>query len=281
LIFYNRRLGQHNNRGMAAGLSRLISMARNMALRKGSCSKSYAKNYDGLLGAWSHCSALSGCKRSGSGRMVKPTPYHQTTQTRTGARWLIGPLLLLTLAGAAACASATQNTARNLTNGVPHEYIIGAGDALEILVWKNTDLSRTVTVRPDGKISLPLINDVQAAGLTPMALKDEIAQELKKFKEVPEVSVIVIDAKSRVVYIIGQVARPGAYPLGPNATVIQVISLAGGFTPFADSNNIVVLRRGDGPSKEQRIEVSYKAILKGQSKNGDIALQAGDTVVVP
>jgi len=218
------------------------------------------------------------CRRMPS---LSPAPHRSAAAARSRTPWLTGLLLFATLAAMIACTSAPQNTGRPLTNGVPHEYIIGAGDVLEILVWKNTDLSRTVAVRPDGKISLPLINDVQAAGLTPMALKDEIAQELKKFKEVPEVSVIVIDAKSRVVYIIGQVARPGAYPLGPNATVIQVISLAGGFTPFADSNNIVVLRRGDGPSKEQRIEVSYKAILKGQSKNGDIALQAGDTVVVP
>jgi len=176
---------------------------------------------------------------------------------------------------------ASPNPVRNLTDGAPREYVIGAGDVLEILVWKNADLSRTVTVRPDGKISLPLINDIQAAGLTPMELKEQIAKELRKFKEVPEVSVIVNEAKSRVVYITGQVARPGVYPLGPNATVIQAISLAGGFTPFADANNMVVLRRGEGSVKEQRIEVSYKAILKGQTKYGDIALQAGDTIVVP
>ncbi|MBI3622072.1 MAG: polysaccharide biosynthesis/export family protein [Nitrospirae bacterium] len=187
----------------------------------------------------------------------------------------------MTLAGAVACSSAPQTTGRTLTNGVPHEYVIGAGDVLEILVWKNETLSRTVTVRPDGKISLPLINDVQAAGLTPMELRETIVAELKKFKDVPEVSVIITDAKSRVAYLMGQVVRPGAYPLGPNATVIQMIAQAGGFTPFADRNGIIVIRRATKDAKEQRIQVSYRAILDGQNTKGDIALQAGDTIIVP
>ena len=161
--------------------------------------------------------------------MADLAPYHPAMQTHPRMAWLFALLLLSTLAGAAACTSAAQNTGRTLTDGAPHEYIIGSGDVLEILVWKNADLSKTVTVRPDGKISLPLINDIQAAGSTPMELKEQIAQELRKFKEVPEVSVIVTDAKSRVVYVLGQVVRPGAYPLGPNATVIQVIALSGGF----------------------------------------------------
>jgi len=217
----------------------------------------------------------------GSGHMADLAPYHPAMQTHPRMAWLFALLLLSTLAGAAACTSAAQNTGRTLTDGAPHEYIIGSGDVLEILVWKNADLSKTVTVRPDGKISLPLINDIQAAGSTPMELKEQIAQELRKFKEVPEVSVIVTDAKSRVVYVLGQVVRPGAYPLGPNATVIQVIALSGGFTQFADSNNIIVIRRGGGTATEKRIPVSYRAILKGQRTEGDIALQAGDTIIVP
>jgi polysaccharide export outer membrane protein len=194
--------------------------------------------------------------------------------------WVTGLILVMALAGWG-CTLGGAAPKPSPTNGVPHEYTIGSGDVLEILVWKNAELSRTVTVRPDGKISLPLINDVQAAGLTPMQLRDQVAQELKKFKEIPEVSVIVTDAKSRVAYLMGQVVRPGIYPLGPDATVIQMISQAGGFTPFADRNSIVVIRRGNSAAKEQRIEVSYKAILAGQSKKGDITLQAGDTIVVP
>ena len=168
-----------------------------------------------------------------------------------------------------------------LVNGIPEEYIIGAGDVLEILVWRNEALSRVVTVRPDGRISLPLVNDVQAAGLTPMQLKEQIAQQLKEFKELPEVSVIVVDAKSQVIYLMGQVAKPGPYPLGPNTTVLQVIAQAGGFAPFADRNNIIVVRQSTASVREQRIRVSYKSILAGRSSQGNVALQAGDTIIVP
>jgi polysaccharide export outer membrane protein len=219
---------------------------------------------------------------AGKNTMARSTHRQNTSTMRQRTAWRLGvlPLGMLLLAGCGLF-GAPAASRPTLTNGISHEYIIGAGDVLEILVWRNETLSRTVTVRPDGKISLPLINDVQAAGLTPMQLREQIVQEMKTFKELPEVSIIVIDAKSRVVYLMGQVARPGAYPLGPNATVLQVIAQAGGFTQFADSNNILVIRRGDGTSKEQRIQVSYRSILKGQSTKGDVALQAGDTVIVP
>jgi polysaccharide biosynthesis/export protein len=166
-------------------------------------------------------------------------------------------------------------------NGLPHEYIIGPGDTIEVLVWRNEALSRSVIVRPDGKISLPLINDILAAGRTPMELKEEIARELKRYKEVPEVSVIVTETKSQVVYLLGQVVNPGPYPLSPKATVLQVIAQAGGFTPYADRNNIVVIRPANGKTQEQRITVSYRSILAGRSTKGNIALHAGDTIIVP
>jgi polysaccharide export outer membrane protein len=177
--------------------------------------------------------------------------------------------------------STAPQQAPKLANGVPTEYAIGIGDVLEILVWRNEALSRTVIVRPDGKISLPLLNDIQAAGLTPMQLKEQIAIELKKFKELPEVSVIVTETRSQVVYLMGQVAKPGPYPVGPNATVLQVIAQAGGFSPFADRDNILVIRRDAANAKEQRIRVSYKSILAGRTSTGDIALRAGDTIIVP
>jgi len=206
-----------------------------------------------------------------------------TAARRMAVRLVVAATLTIGIIGSGAGCTlpAAKHPATTPTNGVPHEYIIGAGDVLEVLVWKNETLSRTVIVRPDGKISLPLVNDVQAAGLTPMALKEQISKELKKFKEIPEVSVIVTETRSQVVYLMGQVVRPGPYPLAPNATVVQVIAQAGGFTPFADHNNIVILRRGSEGAKEQRLEVSYKSILAGRSKKGDIALQAGDTIVVP
>jgi len=206
---------------------------------------------------------------------------HPSPTTRGRMIWAIGVLILSTLAGAAACTLAPKNTGRDVTNNVPHEYIIGAGDVLEILVWKNDALSKVVTVRPDGKISLPLVNDVQAAGLTPMELRGAISTELKQYKELPEVSVIVKETLSQVVYLMGQVTKPGPYPLGPNSTVLQVIAQAGGFTEFADRNNIIVLRRNNGSTKEQRIQVNYKSILAGRTAEGDITLKAGDTIIVP
>lgn len=194
----------------------------------------------------------------------------------------LAALLLLVVGGCLWKPAATKTP----VNGVPAstDYVIEIGDVLEILVWRNEALSRVVTVRPDGRISLPLLNDVQAAGLTPMALREQVAQQLKKFKELPEVSVIVTDAKSQVIYVMGQVAKPGSYPLGPmgpNATVLQAIAGAGGFTPFADRNNIVVLRKHGKEVKEQRLRVNYQAILSGRSTNGNIALHAGDTIIVP
>lgn len=211
--------------------------------------------------------------------------YHRLTGALPMAgRMAVAALVIMSMAGCVT-SPASRSTVRSgdarLVNGAQAEYVIGAGDVLEVLVWRNEALSRIVTVRPDGKISLPLINDVQAAGLTPMLLKELIAAELKKFKELPEVSVIVNETKSQVVYLMGQIIRPGPYPLGPNATALQVIAQAGGFTPFADRNNIVIIRRSKDTHKEQRIEVSYKSILAGRSAKGDVALQAGDTIIVP
>lgn len=205
--------------------------------------------------------------------------HHSCRFTRCIAWTGLTGLLLLTLSGCLWKPVATKTP----VNGVPAsvDYVIDAGDVLEILVWRNEALSRIVTVRPDGKISLPLINDVQASGLTPMTLREQIAQELKKFKEIPEVSVIVKEANSQVVYILGQVAKPGTYPLAANATVLQMVAQAGGFTPFANRNSIVVMRRGENGGREQRIPVSYRAILTGRSTNGNVVLHAGDTIVVP
>ncbi len=202
------------------------------------------------------------------------------------ARFIAGTgltgLLLLTLSGCIWKPAATKTPVNGLPVSV--DYVIDVGDVLEILVWRNEALSRVVTVRPDGKISLPLLNDVQAAGLTPMELKERVAQQLKKFKELPEVSVIVNDAKSQVIYVMGQVAKPGSYPLGPmgpNATVLQAIAGAGGFTPFADRNNIAVIRKDKKAAKEQRLRVNYQAILSGRSTHGNVTLHAGDTIIVP
>ncbi|HET6370743.1 MAG TPA: polysaccharide biosynthesis/export family protein [Nitrospiria bacterium] len=159
------------------------------------------------------------------------------------------------------------------------DYVIGPEDVVEISVWKNDALSKTVTVRPDGKISLPLIGDVQAAGLTASELKKTITKRLLEYKETPEVSVIVKEVNSYMVYITGEVVHPGKYPLKSRATLLQGITLAGGFTQFASKNNMVLLRR-DGAG-EIRIQVKYDDIVFGKKGSVDPFLLPGDTVVVP
>jgi polysaccharide export outer membrane protein len=158
-------------------------------------------------------------------------------------------------------------------------YIIGAQDVLDISVWKEPEVSRVVPVRPDGKISLPLLNDVQAAGLNPGQLAAQITESLKKFVTNPQVTVIVTTINSQRVYILGEVSRPGAFPLLPNMTVLQALSSAGGFTQFAREKNIYVLRSEDG--KQVKHPFNYKEVIKGTNSDQNIVLKAGDTIVVP
>jgi polysaccharide biosynthesis/export protein len=158
-------------------------------------------------------------------------------------------------------------------------YVIGAQDVLDINVWKEPDVSRVVPVRPDGKISLPLLNDVQAAGLTPDQLAAKVTEELKKYVTNPQVTVIVTAINSQRVYILGEVTRPGAFPLLPGMTVLQALSSAGGFTQFAKVKNIFVRRLQDG--KESKYPFNYKDVIGGKKPEQDILLKAGDTIVVP
>jgi len=158
-------------------------------------------------------------------------------------------------------------------------YVIGAQDVLDISVWKETELTRVVPVRPDGKISLPLLNDVQAAGLTPAQLAAEITTSLKRFVTDPQVTVIVTQINSQRVYILGEVTRAGAYPLLPGMTVLQALSSAGGFTQFANLKKIYVLRQENG--KQQKFPFNYKDVIGGKQPEQNIVLKAGDTIVVP
>jgi polysaccharide biosynthesis/export protein len=158
-------------------------------------------------------------------------------------------------------------------------YVIGGQDVLDVSVWKEPEVSRVVPVRPDGKISLPLLNDVQAAGLTPAQLAAQITESLKKYVTNPQVTVIVTTINSQRVYILGEVTRPGAFPLLPNMTVLQALSSAGGFTQFAKEKNIYVLRNEDG--KQVKHPFNYKAVVGGKNTDQDIVLKAGDTIVVP
>jgi polysaccharide export outer membrane protein len=158
-------------------------------------------------------------------------------------------------------------------------YEIGAEDQLNVNVWNEPNVSRTVPVRPDGKISLPLINDVQAVGLTPMQLAMSISEKLKKFIADPQVTVIVTAINSRRYYIVGEMTRAGAFPLLPNMTVLQALSSAGGFSQFAKMKSIYVLRIVDG--KSVKYPVNYKDLIKGIHPEQNIVLKPGDTVVVP
>ena len=175
----------------------------------------------------------------------------------------------------------TENQAPNANKPVTQDpnYTIGPQDVLDISVWKEPELTRTVPVRPDGKISMPLLNDVQAAGLTPSQLAAQITDSLKKFVTEPQVTVIVSQINSQRVYIIGEVLRAGAYPLLPGMTVLQALSSAGGFTQFASLGRIYILRNENG--KQKKYQFNYKAAISGKDVDQNFTLKAGDTIVVP
>ena len=156
------------------------------------------------------------------------------------------------------------------------EYRIGREDLLDISVWRDGDLSRTVPVRPDGRISLPLLGEIEAAGLSARELGELIQDQLKPFLSDPRVVVIVREVHSPRVFVIGEVARPGAFPLRGRLTVLQALSLAGGLSEFADDKNIAILRAEDGA----RYRVSYEALVSGET-GSDFSLRAGDTIHVP
>jgi len=159
-------------------------------------------------------------------------------------------------------------------------YVIGANDVLAINVWKEPDISRSVPVRSDGKISLPLVGELTASGQTPLQLEQEITKRLQNYISEPEVTVIVSDSKSQKVNILGMVVRPGAYLLTSSTTVLDAIAMAGGFKDFAKQKSIYVLRQApDGTQK--KIPFNYKEVIKGQNAEQNIRLQAGDTLVIP
>lgn len=164
---------------------------------------------------------------------------------------------------------------------IDNNYVIGPEDVIEVSVWKNNDLSKTVTVRPDGQISLPLIGDVKASGLTPTALKDAIANKLKEYKETPIVSVIVQEINSYNIFVMGEVAHPGKYRLKSNTTLLQALSLAGGFTPYASRNKILLMRKDPRTLAVTEIRVKYDTILSGDDPQRDVLLKPDDTIVVP
>jgi polysaccharide biosynthesis/export protein len=162
---------------------------------------------------------------------------------------------------------------------LPAGYVIGPEDVLLVLFWRDKDMSTEVAVRPDGRITLPLINEVQAAGLTPEQLRDQVMTAAAKYVVDPNVSVVVKAINSRKVFITGAVGKPGAYPLTAPTTVMQLIALAGGLQEFADAKHIIVMRTDNG--HQMAVPFNYKDVLKRKNLKQNIALRPGDTVVVP
>ncbi len=158
------------------------------------------------------------------------------------------------------------------------EYVIGPEDVLHVAVWKEADLTATLPVRPDGKISLPLLNDVQAAGLTPIQLADSVTEKLKKFISDPRVTVVVTQINSKRVYLVGEVSHAGPLPMLPNMTVLQALASAG-MNQFANTKKIYILRTENG--KQEKLPVNYSKLLKGEEMDRNYPLKPGDTIVVP
>lgn len=191
-------------------------------------------------------------------------------------------ILALILTARIAGASSEPSKSKSAATAAPtaEEYMIGPDDLLAVNVWREPEISRNVVVRPDGKISLPLVGDLRASGHTPAQLQDEIKAVLVNYLSSPEVTVIVQEARSQKFNILGEVEHPGAYPLSRSMTVLDAIAVAGGLRDFAKSSKIYVLRTtGDG--SRTRLQFNYKEVIKGQGLSQNIELQPRDTVVVP
>jgi polysaccharide export outer membrane protein len=159
-------------------------------------------------------------------------------------------------------------------------YVIGPDDVLSVVFWRDKDMSCDVVVRPDGKISLPLVNDIQAGGLTPSELRDAVNAAARRFVEEPSVTVVVKQINSRKVFITGQIEKPGPYAINGPTTVVQLISLAGGLKEFTDGKRILIMRTDKAGRQVARV-FNYREVLAGKNLEQNIELQPGDTVVVP
>jgi polysaccharide biosynthesis/export protein len=184
---------------------------------------------------------------------------------------------LSTLAGPIA---ADERAAHATAADVASSYVIGPDDVLSVQFWRDKDMSAEVVVRPDGKISLPLVNDLQAGGLTPAQLRDAIEAIAKRYVAEPNVTIVVKQINSRKLFITGQVEKPGPYPMTGRTTVLQLISMAGGLREFADGKKIVIMR-SDPNGVQRGYSFNYRQVSDGKNLAQNIELQPGDTVVVP
>ena len=194
-------------------------------------------------------------------------------------------LVVITLVSTLVGCSAPSKEILEEANNSQIDFLLGPEDVLDIVVWKNDDLSqKVVVVRPDGKISMPLIGEVMASGRTANQLASQIAGRLEEYKENPAVTVSVKEVNSYYVYVLGEVTRPGKYQLKSHATVLQAVAIASGFTIYAAKNKMQVIRQvqgEDGKSREIRIPVRYDDLISGKGEIGNFVLKTGDVVVVP
>ena len=207
-----------------------------------------------------------------------PPPSTQPAATSPSPQPAVTSPLPTTTATPVAPAASAALTSRNNGGPIdPERYVIGAEDSLQVTVWKEPTLSGTIPVRPDGMISLVLVGDLRAAGLTPMALSADISQRLKKYIQDPVVTVVVLGVNSQRIFTVGELNHVGPIMLTPGMTPLQAIVSAGGLTQFANSKRIYILR--DVGGKQQKIPFNYKTALKGD--NQGVSLIPGDTIVVP
>jgi polysaccharide export outer membrane protein len=197
--------------------------------------------------------------------------------------WFVVFVMLLAALGQVAPAAAQQAAPAAAVSTPPvalsPDFVIGPEDLLQVSVWKNESLSRQLPVRPDGKISMPLLHDIQASGLTPMQLRDKISAALAEFMPNPEVSVTVLEVRSYRVSVLGEVQKPGVLQLKAPTTVLEAIALAGGFRDFASPSKIVIFRKRDGGQTE-RLRFNYNRAV-GAAGEDNVTLRSGDVVVVP
>jgi polysaccharide export outer membrane protein len=199
-----------------------------------------------------------------------------------------GFLLLVVSSVGSVSAPALQISSTDTSNADVHPatkahdaaYVIGSSDVLAITVWKEPEISRSIPVRPDGRISLPLAGEIQAAGRTPLQLEQDIAVKLKSYITNPDVNVIVQQINSEKFNILGRVTRPGSYPLAGTTTVLDAIATAGGFQDFAKETGVYILRQNPGGG-QTRLAFNYKDVVKGKHPEQNVKLESGDTVIVP
>lgn len=192
--------------------------------------------------------------------------------------WLTAGILAQTADGPKAADNQNKPAEAVQDTSTSSDYVIGSDDILKITVWKEPDLSETLPVRPDGKISMPLLNDIPAAGLTPIQLKDSITEKLKKYISDPRVTVVVTAMNSRRIFVTGEVLHSGPMALLPHMTMLQALSQAG-FTQFANLKSIYLLRTENG--RQNKLPFNYKDVVKGNHPEQNIPLKPGDTLVVP